>query len=92
MLLLDRFPVSCTEPNNLILNRFSAGKCFVVKFALLYLSLLVMLVSHVNRRLNCLRMVVLNKTFIYSLQLCSFSYLDKLPVQYTDHYKNKQWA
>ena len=44
MLLLDRFPVPCTEPNNLILNRFSAGKCFVVKFALLYLSF----VGHVS--------------------------------------------
>ena len=38
LLRLDRFPVPCIVPNNLILNRFSAGKCFVVKFALLYLS------------------------------------------------------
>ena len=44
LLLLDRFPVPCTEPNDLILNRFSAGKCFVVKFALLYLSF----VGHVS--------------------------------------------
>ena len=35
----------CTEPNDLILNRFSAGKCFVVKFALLYLFTFV---SHVS--------------------------------------------
>ena len=38
LLLLDRFPVPCTEPNDLILNRFLLGKYFVVKFALLYLS------------------------------------------------------
>ena len=44
LLFLDRFPVPCTEPNNLILNRFSAGKYFVVKFALLYLSF----VGHVS--------------------------------------------
>ena len=38
LLLLDRFPVPCAEPNDLILNRFLLGKYFVVKFALLYLS------------------------------------------------------
>ena len=48
LLLLDKFPVPCTEPNDLILNRFLAGKCFVVKFALLYLSS----VSHVSLTCN----------------------------------------
>ena len=48
LLLLDKFPVPCTEPNDLILIRFLAGKCFVVKFALLYLSS----VSHVSLKCN----------------------------------------
>lgn len=30
LLLLDKFPVPCTEPNDLILNRFLAGKCLKV--------------------------------------------------------------
>ena len=38
MLVLDRFPVPCTEPNDLILNRFLTSKCFVLKFAPLNLS------------------------------------------------------
>ena len=44
LLVLDRFPVPCTESNDPILHRFLPGKCFVIKFAFLYLSL----VGHVS--------------------------------------------